>query len=283
MPMQVNLIALSRVLLFVVVLSGQPVTAHASRFILPDDASVMQQIHQPVAHSLNPDSISVLVWNVYKGNRPNWSRDYHTLSDNKDILFLQEVWLNEKMTKVFNEDAFKSYQIATSFYDKWRGSTATGVATVSATHAVSTSYVRSHYREPFTGTPKMGLFVEYAISGSSQTLLTANIHAINFVSAKKYEHMLSEVEAVLKTHAGPVILAGDFNSWSNKRVRALHKMTERLELNQLSFKDDSRTRWLGKAVDWIFVRGLKVNNMLVHAEIKSSDHNALTAELSLIR
>ena len=129
----------------------------------------------------------------------------------------------------------------------------------------------------------MGLFVEYEISGSSQTLLTANIHAINFVSAKKYEHMLSEVEAVLKRHVGPVILAGDFNSWSNKRVRALHKMTERLELNQLSFKDDSRTRWMGKVVDWIFVRGLKVNNMLVHAEIKSSDHNALTAELSLIR
>jgi len=281
--MQAHLIALSWLFLSVVVLSGQPVTAHAKRFVLPDDASVMQQIHQPKAHSLDPDSISILVWNIYKGNKPDWHRDYHTLSASKDILFLQEVWLNEKMTRIFNEDAAKSYLIATAFYDKWRGNTATGIATVSATQPVNTSYIRSHYREPFTGTPKMGLFVEYAISRSSQTLLTANIHAINFVSAKKYEYMLSEIEAVLATHVGPVILAGDFNTWADNRLQALLKMTERLELNEVSFKDDSRTRFIGKVVDWIFVRGLQINNMRVHAEMESSDHNALEAELSLIR
>ena len=275
--------ALSRLLLSALVLSVLSMTAHAERFVLPDDAMVMQQINKPAAVSLDPDSISVLVWNIYKGKMSDWSQDYHTLSANKDILFLQEVWLNEEMTKVFNGDAVNSYLIATSFTDSWRDSTATGVATVSATQPVSTSYIRSHYREPFTGTPKMGLFVEYAIAGHSQTLLAANIHAINFVSAKKYRHMLNQIEVTLKTHNGPVILAGDFNTWGDARVSALLEMTKRLELTEVTFKDDTRTRLMGNVLDWIFVRDLRIKKAAVSAAVGSSDHRALEAELSLIR
>lgn len=283
MQVRASFVALQIILTPIIVLMVLASVAHAERFILPDDADVMLQINMPTRERLNPASINILVWNMYKGARSDWARDYKTLSEKKDILFLQEVLLNNRMRNVFNEDTINSYLVAISFYDSWRDNIATGVATASDTRPVNLFYLRSHYREPLTGTPKMVMFVEYPLAGTDKTLLTANIHAINYVSADKHKSMLDEIEAALDDHNGPVILAGDFNTWSDKRTRSLFEMAERLGLGEVIFKDDTRTRFMGNALDWIFIKDLNVKGTQVHAGVMSSDHRALTAELSLIQ
>jgi endonuclease/exonuclease/phosphatase (EEP) superfamily protein YafD len=271
------------ILISIMVLMVLATVAHAKRFVLPDDADVVNQINLPTEGRLNPASINILVWNMYKGARSDWARDYKALSGNKDILFLQEVLLDKKMRKIFNEDTVNSYLVATSFRDSWQENTATGVATASDIQPVSSFYLRSHYREPIINTPKMGMFVEYQLAGSDKTLLTANIHAINFVSTEKHKNMLDEIEVALADHNGPVILAGDFNTWSDKKTLSLFEMTERLGLAEVEFKDDTRTRFMGNVLDWIFVRDLNVKGAHVHRDVNSSDHRALAAELSLIK
>lgn len=271
------------ILITIIILMVLTTVVYAKRFVLPDDADVVTQINMPTRSRLNPASINILVWNMYKGARSDWARDYKALSGNKDILFLQEVLLDKKMRKIFNEDAVNSYLVATSFRDSWQENIATGVATASDIRPVDSYYLRSHYREPLIDTPKMGMFVEYQLAGSNKTLLTANIHAINFVSTEKHKNMLDEIEMALADHNGPMILAGDFNTWSDRKTHSLFEMAQRLGLAEVTFKDDTRTQFMGNALDWIFVRDLKVKGTHVHRDVISSDHRALVAELSFIR
>jgi len=282
MYMPVMMTRLLKLVSFALLVVGITGLAFAQRYLLPSDEEVLVRINQPGIEAIDPDAIRLLVWNLYKGSMQGWQRDYQDLSADKDLLMLQEILLGARMEHTFMADKGNAYVAAVSFYDSWNNNAATGVATASAVKPVDMVYMRSENREPFAGTPKMGLLVEYRMQGLSSTLLTANVHSLNFVGAEKHRKMLDSLETLLSTHDGPLIMAGDFNTWSEARTRVLRDTAKRLGLIEVTFSHDERTSVMGNVLDWIFIRGLKIHESRVHVDINSSDHRALEARFSVV-
>ena len=162
------------------------------------------------------------------------------------------------------------------YYDGYE----TGVMTASRLNAGHHCALRT--AEPLIRLPKTTLISSYALQGMSQRLLVANIHGINFsLGLESYQMQMQALEEILAEHDGPVVLAGDFNNWSDERTRVLLEMMARLSLEQLAYRNHNRTLVLGSAIDHVFYRGLApVNN---HTwQVTSSDHNPITATFRVV-
>jgi hypothetical protein len=95
-----------------------------------------------------------------------------------------------------------------------------------------------------------------------------------------YRAQLEAIARELAEHRGPMIVAGDLNTWSSARLEVVEDVMQRLGLVSVpaGIEIDGRSRFLGHQVDHIFVRDLEV----VHAEVPkvaSSDHNPVLLEL----
>lgn len=255
-------------------------TANAKRYVVPEHSAVVQEINNPLGTTLQADSIKILTWNMYKGDKSSWSRDFKKIIKDQDILLLQEVYLDYQMSSAFYQDEIFSYKMATSFIDTKKRNAPSGVATASHARPTNFFYKRSKYREPFIKTPKMLMFATYDLEGHDKDLLTVNIHAINFVSARKLRHMLRQIEVVVREHDGPVVIGGDFNTWSKKKTRYLKAMARRLAIYEVPF-GKGRMKVFGNVIDFVFTRGLEVKSHKVYKEIRGSDHAALGIEVSV--
>lgn len=272
-------------LLFITI-SLAPQDARAwGRFIIPGDSDVLKVINQTesLEQVIPRDDIKVLVWNMYKAGKDSWATDYRKLIKNVDILMLQEIFTVPKMIHEIQKDTGRQYFLATSFKDKKNNLARTGTGTASRFTPVSIGWQRSRYREPIIRTPKMVSIAEYDLSGTDENLLTLNIHAINFVSTRKLKHMVVTALERAAKHNGPVIFAGDFNTWSKRKLRMLYQEMSRFNFKEVQFpkigKDDGRMRTFGNILDHVFVRDLKVKKSKVYADIEGSDHKAMEVHL----
>ncbi|MNL60241.1 hypothetical protein D3C87_1840380 [compost metagenome] len=100
---------------------------------------------------------------------------------------------------------------------------------------------------------------------------------MNFVADKLNREQIEQVKFVLEKHKGPLIFAGDFNSWNGNRLRYLDEILGSIGMKKLSFENDKRNFKL----DHIYVRGLTAMKTDLHSEIATSDHSPLTASLRL--
>lgn len=278
-----NLLRLS-FLITIVLMTSQ---ANAKwRWQIPDNDEVMVRINterkKVTSNKLNPNEIDIFVWNMYKGDKPDWKRDFKNLTPKYDILILQELWIDHLMASVFYEDQNFSYHMATSFVDAKKSDTPTGVGTAAKVEPIKTFWQRSHYREPFIRTPKMVLYTEYALEGTDKTLLTGNIHAINFVSSRKLRHQLKAMSKTFAAHDGPAVMAGDFNTWSKKKMKYLHEFARDAGMKEVKFDNgNERMKTFGKFLDYIFVKGVKVHESHVFGSIDGSDHKPMTVKISV--
>ena len=121
----------------------------------------------------------------------------------------------------------------------------------------------------------------FGLEETDQTLAVVNVHAVNFtLGITDFQRQLTKIVSALTDHDGPVILAGDFNTWRDQRMEILYSIAEQLELDELSFDSDNRVTPFGSIVDHVFVRGL--NTLETSTEIvESSDHNPMSITLSL--
>lgn len=247
---------------------------------VPKDKDVISKIGSvSKEHQLNPNSIKILVWNMFKGAKPTFKNDYISVTQKSDILLLQEFYLSESMKMLFIRDIKKEYILATSFIAK-RSEIPTGVTNASITTTTDLKFKRSPHREPVIKTPKMILMTKYKIKGHSENLLAVNIHAINFVSAKKLKAQLERSYNYIRKHIGPVIFAGDFNTWTKKKFRTLKEFMNGLEMKEVKFKDDTRMKVFNRPIDFIFYKGLEIKSSRVFGSVQGSDHKAMWAEFS---
>jgi endonuclease/exonuclease/phosphatase (EEP) superfamily protein YafD len=256
----------------------------SAKYVIPEDDKVIQKFgnYDTTLKNLDPQSIKVLVWNMYKGQNPSWREDFLSLSQNKDVLLLQEIYTTDLMLDTFAESDF-GFEMATSFLNSKEGYLATGVGNASKVKPLSIFYQRSPDLEPFIKTPKMVSFTEFALEGEKEKVIFISIHAINFVSARKLERQLMQVEQFLRTWKGPVVFAGDFNTWSKKKIGVMRGMARRLGLSEVQFdpNEDDRMETFGNKLDYIFTKGLRHLNSKVHGSILGSDHKALEVELAI--
>ncbi|MDO3386782.1 endonuclease/exonuclease/phosphatase family protein [Gilvimarinus sp. SDUM040013] len=210
-----------------------------------------------------PEQLHLVSWNIYKANRDNLLSDLQQLAGTADILLLQEAFVDERLTRL------KPYwRFAPGYVD---GNRATGVLTLSPWPA--RVHCRFTHLEPWLRTPKATAVLEY--QSSAGLLLAVNLHAVNFeFGIEAFTAQLSDVRKLVEDHSGPVVLAGDFNTWSEERTALVSEYFSALELTPANFSQDNRTTTFGNALDHIWTRGVKITASEVPLH-NSSDHNPL--------
>lgn len=224
-------------------------------------------------------NIEVLLWNVFKCKRKGWQEDFINLVRDKDLILLQESILNTPFDIHFNQSVKYQWIMARSFETVKTG-IVTGVKTGCSVEAVKHTFLTSTSSEPISKTKKMSLATLYPLDNQGQSLLVINCHIINFVSYEKFSRHLDQVFQSLAHYDGPVLLAGDFNTWSGKRLRYFKQIAKSFDLEEVKMKRQPKLSHLLQHLDHIYCRGLTVVDAQVHTYIKSSDHFPITLSLN---
>lgn len=220
--------------------------------------------------------INILVWNLYKQHSSSVLNELTTYAKDQQLIVLQEVKLSSSFMQfikrrlgwlIWHTDAWEYRQ------EKH------GVLTAARVDPDRIcAYLIS---EPWLRLPKSSMLSFYPLS-SGELLAVANIHAINFTwNLDKYRDQIATLTQQLYFHGGPIIMAGDFNSWSKSRLMLLGEICQRLHLKEVGYNEE----WLvkkflsGVPLDHIFYRGLVTSNAWVEST-KNSDHSPLFARFS---
>lgn len=215
------------------------------------------------------------IWNIYKQQSSGWTADLETLNAGADMLLLQEVYLDREIRDWLDQH-LAHWDMNPAFIYK---NTYAGVMTTGRFPASSQCSLRVY--EPLTGIPKTALLSYHRIEGHHQTLLAVNIHGVNFtLDSRHLERQLTAVSEVIRAHQGPVVLAGDFNTWNESRTRLLESITSELKLIPVLFEGQQPSSRFGYRIDHIYYRGLKPLSSQV-ITVNSSDHYPLTVRFSL--
>lgn len=227
-----------------------------------------------LADALNSHHIQVLNWNIAKGRHSGWESDLAHLAHEADLVVIQEAKLEYDIPQLIGAES--CWTFAPGFT---RPDHSTGVMTLSRARTVN--HKRHSHREPWIRLPKAALTSEYRLLGMEETLLVANIHAINFTAGiRSFRKQLEGVFDELAAHDGPIICSGDFNTWRRKRLSIVDHAIDQLELLPVRFTSDNRKQAFGMALDHMFVRGLRKKTAAVRP-VCSSDHNPMTVTLSV--
>ena len=230
---------------------------------------------QQQSDTLNSQGFSILNWNSYKGSKKGWQEDLDRLSNLSDLVVLQEGYLTDDLQNMLNSKKY-NWDIAQAFtyYN-----ISTGVLTASR---VTPDFLCSfRVFEPLSGIPKTALITRYPLSGTYESLLLANIHMINFsLDLDAYRDQLERMGKVLSKHGGPLIITGDFNSWSTKRMQILSNITQQLRLRTVTFESDDRTTFMGQVVDHVYYRQL-IPLKAFSEKLTTSDHNPMMVTFRL--
>ena len=229
------------------------------------------------APGLDPRSIRVLTWNIHKEDDRGWQRDLASFSAGNDILLLQETVLRDALRRPI-EAAGLRWVMASSFFYR---DLDIGVLTAARIAPVASCTLR--VVEPLLRLPKSSVITWFAIEGRAQTLAVVNIHAINFsLSLRAYRAQFDAIVTALADHDGPVILAGDLNTWTDQRAQVVRDIARRLGLSEVAFADDRRRAFLGHELDHILTRQMTLLGSSTTA-VTSSDHNPVAATFSVVR
>jgi endonuclease/exonuclease/phosphatase (EEP) superfamily protein YafD len=255
-----------------------PLANHASPFLLGPEAcraAITAPIAPPAdAPALDPQRITVFVWNIRKGTDPLALVDLARLAGDTDLVLIQEARLEQWPATALGAARYWTFAPGYRTAD-----TSTGVMTMSHTAPLTHCYLRD--REPWLRSPKAISITRFDLAATDETLAVVNVHALNFtLGIADFRRQMAKVAAVLEHHDGPVILAGDFNTWRGARLTALLEIAERLRLYELTFDVDHRARPLGAVVDRIFVRHLYALDASTQV-VDTSDHNPLSVTLSM--
>lgn len=244
------------------------VTASASAAEASGDANIVRRI----SSGSFPHVVRLLNWNVLKGEGAEaWAKDMKEISADRNLVTLQEGYETPFMNSTLQSLPGLSFYMAGSFV--FRGYM-TGVITGAASEPSRKDFRRSPHKEPGFNSPKM-TGISYFKMNDTQELLVANLHGINFVGPEKFKAQLDDVGAELAKHSGPIILAGDFNTWSEPRVKILQNFVQALGLEKVKFPAIPGD----KELDHVFYKGCVLEKAWNLPNITSSDHFPQLADL----
>ncbi len=225
------------------------------------------------------EKFSILVWNIYKAKKPGWKENFQQLVADKDLVLLQESVFNTPHNDIF-ETSIRFEWIMARGHQYHHDQMTTGLKTGAVASPVTQKYIHSMDREPLANTVKLALSTEYRLKNSDQILLVINVHAINFVSIRKYKRYINQTMSLIQHHVGSVIVAGDFNCWNRARAEFLFDSMKNEGLNAAISERKPLWRHLNRHIDHIFYRDLQLIKTESLSNINSSDHYPLMAEFS---
>lgn len=250
---------------------------------------VMASVDAPRAPGKLPSLLRVLVWNVRKGSHAGFLPAFRSYLDSApDLVLLQEACLDDATTAAL--DVAPVWRFAPSWTARGpiaartigcRGDgVPTGVLTASPVAPLRATPLRATVREPFR-TPKLALLTEFAIAGRYDTLLVANVHGLLLRGTDTFGREMRRLSDALRAHRGPLLLAGDFNTWSRQRLAILDTVTSDLRLGAVDLDRVPRGGAQRPPLDHVYVRDLEVvEAMVVRATASNaSDHDAIRVTL----
>ncbi|MGL4475306.1 MAG: endonuclease/exonuclease/phosphatase family protein [Shewanella sp.] len=218
--------------------------------------------------------LSIGVWNIYKQQKPQWEGQLTKMVTANQLLLLQEASLTPTL-KSFLAKTHSEVVMARAFSGF---NVINGVMNIAKASALESCAWLA--KEPWIRLPKSALVTHYALS-NGQTLLVINIHSINFEwGNKRFHSQLMALTDAIETHTGPLIIAGDFNTWRQARQTMVLKFIEKFNLSEAVPLDDHRTRVFGHTLDHLYYRGLTLTSVSVE-NILSSDHNPISVSFTL--
>ena len=221
------------------------------------------------------DELEILSWNIQKASNVGWAEDLASFSADIDLAFIQEASVQAQIPQVLPDSLHQAFAQGYT-----TDSQETGVMTLSASSPSGECKLTAW--EPWLGTPKATSITEYPIVDREDRLLTINLHAVNFTfGVGNLQGQLEALSDVLSNHQGPVILAGDLNTWSDQRKSLVEGFMLFHGLGAVAFEPDLRTTAFGNALDHIYVRGMQATYAQVFP-VSSSDHNPLRVRLSFL-
>jgi endonuclease/exonuclease/phosphatase (EEP) superfamily protein YafD len=213
----------------------------------------------------NSDEFVLIDWNAHKLEDERFIQDLAQLAQSADLITIQEgmhsdAFQNQFLKLPFSSSFFKSFCTG----DK----EATGVMSMSRYMLEENKTLVSPGREPILNTPKVSGYSTLVIPEIGRVHLI-NTHALNFNFGSKFKDQVDSIAEFIKTLQGPVIWAGDFNTWNDDRKDYLIKHATALGLTHLNPANDKRGLL---KLDHVFVRDLNVESIEVLSQYKSSDH-----------
>ncbi|HSW21636.1 MAG TPA: endonuclease/exonuclease/phosphatase family protein [Burkholderiaceae bacterium] len=272
----------------VLTLAACPAVPDEDRMLLPRTDGGVMALTQPCGEHrqikpimvrassewLDTERLRVLSWNMHKFVDAGWDIDLARYALDSDLVLLQEAVMTDEFRRLLDQ-AGHDWIMAGAFA---RNGVERGVLSAARVRALDGCTLRTF--EPLFPVPKSALVVRYRL-GANATVAVANLHGINFtLGLERFREQLEAVAAELARHRGPVILAGDFNTWSEERHDVLVEIAARLGLVSVLIEPDGRRRTLGRHLDHFYFRGFR----LVRASaprVTSSDHNPILVELEL--
>jgi endonuclease/exonuclease/phosphatase (EEP) superfamily protein YafD len=242
--------------------------AFAGNSVLCESANHSLQLSfSSAVQARTSDQLTLIDWNAHKLEDPQFIRDLVQLGQSADIITVQESMHSD----VFQQE-FLQLPFSTSFFKSFcTHNEATGVMSMSRYELEDNKTLVSPDTEPILNTPKVSGYSTFVIPEIGRVHLI-NTHALNFNLGAKFKHHVDSVAAFIRTLQGPVIWAGDFNTWNDDRKDYLLKRAGELGLTHLNPANDKRGLL---KLDHVFVRDLKVVSIEVLSQYKSSDHAPL--------
>lgn len=233
--------------------------------------------------------IKALVWNIHAGAHEDFNHEFKKLSRNMHLGLFQEVDLNDSLESALLM-ADLAYTHARSYISPISGDKK-GVAIGSVSPAQLTRALRSPVSEFGVATPKAVLLQTFKLENRKEELLVVNVHAINFVTNKMFYSHIDQILKAIKSHKGPMLIAGDFNTWNDQRLTYLDRqmskqLIARAHLGRGRSQFPDIGRWFGVqtggAFDQVYTRGVKLRFAEVHAWANSSDHKPIEIHFSIL-
>ncbi len=222
---------------------------------------------------------TLLNWNVYKNNHSfKWLHDFAQILHRYEPHFItfQEYKTKSKRSIL---DQYKKYGYGFFPNMKMRGED-NGLINASTCEIFEFNPIFSEYLEPLIKTPKISFFTQYLLPNNKKITLI-NTHLINFVQNRKYLSQISQIEKLCQNQE-ILILCGDFNTWSAKRMHILKNMTYSLGLDHVEFEiDHHKKSYLAHPLDHVFYKGIKPTKTEILKNIKTSDHKPIIVEFSM--
>lgn len=218
--------------------------------------------------ALDPAGFTLSTWNIYKGQMPGWRGDLDRLYEESDILLLQESHMDPGMLRWLAGGKLDwSMAHAFTYRDFW-----TGVLTAGRVQQAALCAQRTP--EPYIRLPKTVLISYFPLQGSRSPLMVVNMHGINFtLGSGTLSEQLADLEKLVEKHPGPLIVAGDMNTWSRQRMQRVDDLARKHGLQRVEFQQSASVHF-GRQVDHVYYRGLQP--LASHViPVQSSDHYPL--------
>ncbi len=239
----------------------------------PRVANALRAVQTSVLDGLDPDALRIVSWNIHKQGDAGWQRDLRSLGAANDVVLLQETVLDAPLRKLI-ADAGLRWVMASSFLHA-----DIDIGVLTAARVAPLAACTQRVVEPLLHLPKSSVITWFALRERAATLAVVNVHAINFsLSLGAYRAQFDAIGDALADHAGPLVLAGDLNTWTAERAQVVRDVARRLGLTEVPFVADHRSVFFGHELDHIYVRGLELVASSA-TEVRSSDHNPVAATL----